>query len=190
MSARACPGLDPGTLEGETRLKPQPQKLFLPTLLGRPEGRDGEINLDLALTQNSPPSPLGEDLGGGRQDTSKINPENPPEPASANTGSHFWNHLTPNLRSEPSTHGAIQITPDNQLLIHGPDGPTLGGYPKIGTIIEADLPTLAQLRPGQPIQLTPISLEGALDLRQESALQLQKTLLQINQALRIAHNST
>lgn len=138
----------------------------------------------------APPPPLGEDLGGGRQGTSKFNPENPPASASANTGYHFWNHLTPNPRSEPSTHGAIQITPDNQLLIHGPDGPTLGGYPKIGTIIEADLSTLAQLRPGQPMVLTPVSLEEALDLRQESALQLQKSLLQINQALRIAHNST
>ncbi len=116
--------------------------------------------------------------------------EIPPQTASAKTSPHLFRNLAPNTRSEPSTHGTIQVTPDNQLLIHGPDGPTLGGYPKIGTIIEADLPSLAQLRPGQQIELIPVSLEVALDLRRESALQLQKTLHQINQALRIAHNST
>ena len=42
-------------------------------------------------------------------------------------------------RSEPSVCGAIQVTPSSELLVYGPDGPTIGGYQKIGTVIRADL---------------------------------------------------
>lgn len=93
-------------------------------------------------------------------------------------------------RSEPSIQGAIQLTPDNQFLIHGPDGPTLGGYPKIGTIIEADLSVLAQLRPGQSIELHPCSLSEAILHRQSSHQSTAQTVLQVTQALRIIQNQT
>ena len=33
-------------------------------------------------------------------------------------------------------------------IVMGVDGPSLGGYAKIATVISADLPTLAQLMPG------------------------------------------
>ncbi len=68
--------------------------------------------------------------------------------------------------SEPSILGAIQITPGGELLVHGPDGPTTGGYPKIGVVISADCPRLAQLRPGQAVTLSPVSQEEALRLRE------------------------
>lgn len=37
-------------------------------------------------------------------------------------------------RSEPTVPGTIQLTPNGSLIILGPDGPTLGGYPRIGVI--------------------------------------------------------
>ncbi len=57
------------------------------------------------------------------------------------------------LPSEPTIRGAIQVLPDGQLVILGPDRPTTGGYPVVGVVIDADLDRLAQLRPGSRIRL-------------------------------------
>jgi allophanate hydrolase subunit 2 len=55
------------------------------------------------------------------------------------------------LPSEPATPGVVQITPDGLPIILGPDGPTIGGYPRAAVVISADVPELAQLRPGDEI---------------------------------------
>jgi urea carboxylase len=39
------------------------------------------------------------------------------------------------------------------------DAPTVGGYPKIAVISEADLPILAQRRPGDSIRFQVITIE-------------------------------
>ena len=44
------------------------------------------------------------------------------------------------LVSEAVCPGAIQVTRDGQCIILGVDGQTIGGYPKIATVISADLP--------------------------------------------------
>ncbi len=61
--------------------------------------------------------------------------------------------LEATLPSEPTIRGAIQVLPDGQLVILGPDRPTTGGYPVVGVVIDADLDRLAQLRPGSRIRL-------------------------------------
>lgn len=88
-------------------------------------------------------------------------------------------------RSEPSILGAIQVTPGNEILIHGPDGPTLGGYPKAGAVISADFATFAQLRPHSEVTLIPVSLENAATLRKQNQEHLQTTLRQITQVLNL-----
>jgi KipI family sensor histidine kinase inhibitor len=45
--------------------------------------------------------------------------------------------------------GCIQVPPDGQPIVVLADGPTTGGYPKIATVVTADLPRLAQLAPGE-----------------------------------------
>jgi allophanate hydrolase subunit 2 len=45
--------------------------------------------------------------------------------------------------------GSIQVPPDGQPIVMMADRPATGGYPKIATVIRADLPKLAQLRPGE-----------------------------------------
>lgn len=69
------------------------------------------------------------------------------------------------IASEPACFGAIQVTPDGTPLILGPDGPTLGGYPKIGVVCEADLDRLAQLRPNDEVRFEWISPDVARELR-------------------------
>ncbi len=61
--------------------------------------------------------------------------------------------VTASLPSEPTLRGAIQVPPDGQPVILGPDRPTTGGYPVVGVVIDADLDRLAQLRPGTRIVL-------------------------------------
>jgi antagonist of KipI len=48
------------------------------------------------------------------------------------------------LISEGMTFGAIQVPANGQPIVMMADGPTAGGYPKIGAVVSADLPLLAQ----------------------------------------------
>ena len=57
------------------------------------------------------------------------------------------------LPSEPTLPGAIQVPPDGQPIVLGPDAPVTGGYPVIAVVREADLDRLAQLRPGDRVAL-------------------------------------
>jgi KipI family sensor histidine kinase inhibitor len=60
------------------------------------------------------------------------------------------------LISEPVLPGSIQIPPDGQPIVTMPDGPTLGGYPKIGWIADSERIRLSQCRAGQVIRWVPI----------------------------------
>lgn len=68
------------------------------------------------------------------------------------------------LVSEPVCPGAIQVTRDGQCIILGVDGQTIGGYPKIAQVIQADLDGLAQLRPGAAIRFHKVELAEAVEL--------------------------
>ena len=52
------------------------------------------------------------------------------------------------LTSEGLAAGAIQVPADGQPIVMMADCATAGGYPKIATVISADLPLLAQCTPG------------------------------------------
>ena len=43
--------------------------------------------------------------------------------------------------------GSVQVSADGQPIVMLADHQTTGGYAKIATVISADLPALAQLRP-------------------------------------------
>jgi len=55
--------------------------------------------------------------------------------------------------SEPVLPGTVQLPPDGQPIVLGADAQTVGGYPRIGHVIRADWPRLAQLRPGDRLRL-------------------------------------
>jgi biotin-dependent carboxylase-like uncharacterized protein len=57
------------------------------------------------------------------------------------------------LPSEGAARGAIQVPPNGQPVILGPDHPVTGGYPVVGVIVDAHTHKLAQLRPGQQVRL-------------------------------------
>lgn len=62
--------------------------------------------------------------------------------------------------SIPTVPGTIQLLPDGDLVVFGPDGPTSGGYPVIGVLDEFALSCIAQLRPGQPAELVDCRANG------------------------------
>lgn len=66
-----------------------------------------------------------------------------------------------NLLSEGVTFGTIQIPPNGQPIILMADRQTTGGYPKIGQVISADLPSLAQLQPHARLRFQEVTLEEA-----------------------------
>jgi antagonist of KipI len=65
------------------------------------------------------------------------------------------------LLSEGVTYGTIQVPSNGQPIILMVDRQTTGGYPKIGQVISADLPSLAQLQPMATIQFKKVSLQEA-----------------------------
>lgn len=67
------------------------------------------------------------------------------------------------IPSEGMVPGSIQVPPDGQPIVMLADGPTTGGYAKVGTVIGADLPRLAQLVPGiDSVRFEAVSVEEAL----------------------------
>ncbi len=56
---------------------------------------------------------------------------------------------TATIPSEPVLPGSLQVPPDGVPIVTMRDGPTVGGYPKLGLVDPAHLSWLAQCRPGQ-----------------------------------------
>ncbi|WP_323119582.1 5-oxoprolinase subunit C family protein [Burkholderia alba] len=65
------------------------------------------------------------------------------------------------LLSHAVLPGTIQVPPNGQPIVLMSDAQTTGGYPKIGTVIRADLWKLAQARLNLPIRFVPATLETA-----------------------------
>ena len=70
-------------------------------------------------------------------------------------------HVAQDLLSQGVLPGVVQVPPDGQPIILGWDGPVTGGYPVIAALISADLPKLAQLRPGDVARFETIEVERA-----------------------------
>jgi biotin-dependent carboxylase-like uncharacterized protein len=87
------------------------------------------------------------------------------------------------LVSEPVCAGAVQVVNDGQCIILGVDGQTIGGYPKVAQVIAADLDRLGQLRPGQIIQFTMVTMKDAEAAFHDRAERLQKIITRLQVTL-------
>jgi len=63
--------------------------------------------------------------------------------------------------SDGTLPGSIQVPGSGVPLVLMAEGQTTGGYPKIATVIGADLPRLAQLRPGTRLSFKAVTLDEA-----------------------------
>jgi biotin-dependent carboxylase-like uncharacterized protein len=59
---------------------------------------------------------------------------------------------THDIFSEGIAYGAIQVPENGQPIVMMKDRPTVGGYPKIGTLLPEDTARLAQCRTGQTVR--------------------------------------
>ena len=79
-------------------------------------------------------------------------------------GTHIENKVSTNIKSEGIVKGVIQVPADGNPIIMLSDHGTIGGYPKIGTVITADLDVVGQLTPGTSINFKEVSLEEAQNI--------------------------
>jgi allophanate hydrolase subunit 2 len=77
-------------------------------------------------------------------------------------GHRLSHHGAAEIVSDGMIPGCIQVPPDGQPIVMGPDGPTTGGYPKIAVVIGADLRRLGQLAPGDTVRFRAVLPSEAL----------------------------
>ena len=80
------------------------------------------------------------------------------------SGCKLENIVSTNIKSEGVVRGVIQVPADGNPIIMLSDHGTIGGYPKIGVIISADLDRVGQLTPGSIINFKEVSLEEAQNI--------------------------
>lgn len=83
------------------------------------------------------------------------------------------------MASEAVSFGSIQVPPDGQPIILLADRQTLGGYAKIANVVSADLPLLAQLKPGDAVRFRQVSVTEA----EEALLARDKELAVLRDAV-------
>lgn len=82
----------------------------------------------------------------------------------------------PEIISDGIVPGAIQVPGNGAPIVLLMDGPTAGGYPKIATVITADLPKLAVMPPGGRIRFEAVTPEAAEQLLRQQQEELQSLL--------------
>ena len=87
-------------------------------------------------------------------------------------GSSVKNIRTP-LLSEGISLGAIQIPPDGQPIVLLNDCQTIGGYPKIGSVVSCDLAQLAQCNPGACVRFSPITIGAAQMILRQTKVRIE-----------------
>ncbi|HMD63712.1 MAG TPA: biotin-dependent carboxyltransferase family protein [Stellaceae bacterium] len=76
--------------------------------------------------------------------------------------------------SDAIATGSIQVPGSGQPIVLLADHQTTGGYPKIATVISADLPALGRCRPGDPLRFVAVEFEAAEELCREAEREFAK----------------
>jgi biotin-dependent carboxylase-like uncharacterized protein len=86
-------------------------------------------------------------------------------------------HIEPkaaDIISDGMIPGAMQVPASGDPIILLADSQTVGGYPKIGVVITADLPRLAHMRPGQSLRFQWVTHEQAMQALKDQYVALQQ----------------
>jgi biotin-dependent carboxylase-like uncharacterized protein len=87
---------------------------------------------------------------------------------------HGWDII-----SDAIMTGAIQVPGSGQPILLLADHQTTGGYPKIATVISADLPVVGRRRPGDTLRFVAVTVEVAEALCRDSERQLTEMLTRV-----------
>lgn len=87
------------------------------------------------------------------------------DPASDRTGYRLQGKVIESVPakmiSEGVAYGSVEITTEGQPIVLMKDRPTMGGYPKLGTVFSLDLAKLTQCQPGVAIRFELMSVQQA-----------------------------
>lgn len=92
-----------------------------------------------------------------------------------------------NIVSDGTMPGSIQVPGSGQPIILMVDHQTTGGYPKIATVVSADLPLVGRRRPGRTIRFAAIGVEEAERLRAAQEAALEREIDALRSVARAAH---
>lgn len=81
--------------------------------------------------------------------------------------------------SEPAIPGTIELTNDGSLIVLLADGPTTGGYPKPGVVIQADIPVVAQRKPGASLRFVEVTPTVAIIAANKARAHLEGLAAQV-----------
>jgi len=95
-------------------------------------------------------------------------------------GSILENIKSTNIKSEGLIKGVVQVPADGNPIILLNDHGTIGGYPKIGVVISADLDCVTQLPPGTSIKFKEVTFAEAENLFKNYLSETNKYLNAIN----------
>ena len=73
------------------------------------------------------------------------------------------------IPSEPIVRGSVQVAGDGVATVLLADHQTTGGYPKIATVVGADLDAFCQLRPGDLVRFIPVTPAEAIAIARTRA---------------------
>jgi len=90
-----------------------------------------------------------------------------PKPAWARTDGGEAGLHPSNIHDNAYAIGAVDFTGDMPVIL-GPDGPSLGGFVCLVTIVHAELWKVGQLKPGDTVNFVPVTLEEAGRLETEN----------------------
>jgi allophanate hydrolase subunit 2 len=85
--------------------------------------------------------------------------------------------------SDAIATGSIQVPGSGQPIVLLADHQTTGGYPKIATVISADLPDIGRRRPGEPIRFAAVAVNEAEALCREEEQRLMELVSSLQPAL-------
>ncbi len=78
-----------------------------------------------------------------------------------------------NIVSDGIVTGSVQVPGSGEPIVLLADRQTTGGYPKIATIVSADLPRFVQQRPGSAMRFAAVTLAEAIAAAREQAAMLE-----------------
>jgi len=87
-------------------------------------------------------------------------------------GEGFFSDGQLSIVSEVIVQGDVQITGDGAPFVLMCESQTTGGYPRIATVLPADLPRIAQAPAGAAIRFAFVSLEEAIAIEKRAAAEL------------------
>ena len=80
------------------------------------------------------------------------------------------------IPSEPIVRGSVQVAGDGVPTVLLADHQTTGGYPKIATVVSADLDAFAQLRTDDVVEFEPVEASEAVRIARHRAAQVEEYL--------------